>query len=186
MTVGGEGVSLRRMRRSFSVVFLILATGGCVPAEAPGPPGTRTVRAKSSVGDDVSVSLSGKDDAYTMRVDGRDAGKWQKREREWVYSIERPELVVHASGEVAVAGCTTGMRLDHARVVDRTNGSTLYELAGDGTLGGRLGEKYGLSVEPYDGDPTLGFLLILPLIHVIARDSGDATASCTRDPKWPG
>jgi hypothetical protein len=134
----------------------------------------------------VSVSLSGKDDAYVMRVDGREAGTWQKRGNEWVYSIERPELVVHESGEVAVAGCNTGMRLDRARVVDRASGSTLYELDRDGSLGGRLGEKYGLSVEPYDGDPTLGFLLILPLIHVIARDSADATPSCARDPKWPG
>ena len=185
MTVGGEGVSLRRMRRSISLALLMFASGGCVPAEPQGPPGTRTVHAKASTGDDVSVSLSGKDDTYTMRVDGREAGKWQKQAGEWVYSIERPELVVHASGEVAVAGCSTSMRVDHARVVDRANGSTLYELASDGTLGGPIGKKYGLSVEPYDGDPTLGFLLILPLIHVISRD-GDAESSCTRDPQWPG
>lgn len=185
MTGGGGGASLRRMRHFLWLSLLLVGSGGCVPAEPQGPPGTRTMHARSVSGDDVSVSLSGKDDAYTMRVDGREAGKWQKRGSEWVYSIERPELVVHASGEVAVAGCSTGMRIDHARVVDRANGSTLYELARDGTLGGPVGEKYGLRVDPYDGDPTLGYLLVLPLIHVIARD-GNAERSCTRDPRWPG
>lgn len=186
MTDGGEGASLRRMRRLASLSLLVACSGGCVPAEPQGPPGTRTVHARSVTGDDVSVSLSGKDDAYTMRVDGREAGQWSKRAGEWVYSIERPELVVHASGEVAVAGCATSMRIDRSRVVDRADGSTLYELRRDGTLGGPIGKKYGLSIEPYDGDPTLGFLLILPLIHVIARESGDDSTSCARDPKWPG
>lgn len=186
MTDSGEGASLCRMRRLLSLSLLVAWSSGCVPAEPQGPPGTRTVHARSSVGDDVSVSLSGKDDAYTMRVDGRDAGKWQKRGSEWVYSIERPELVVHAGGEVAVAGCSTGMRIDHARVVDRANGSTLYELKRDGALGGPVGEKYGLSIEPYDGDPTLGYLLLLPLIHVIAREGNAEQSGCTRDPQWPG
>jgi hypothetical protein len=172
------------MSRLLSLSLVCVVASACVPPEPQGPPGTRTVHARSKSGDHVSVSLSGKDDAYTLRVDGREAGKWNKRGEEWVYSIQRAELVVHAGGDVAVAGCATSMKLDRAKVIDRANGSTLYELQHDGTLAGPIGEKYGLSVEPYDGDPTLGFLLILPLIHVISRE-GDA-ASCPRDPKWPG
>lgn len=163
---------------------LILVATSCAPAEAPGPPGTRTLRAKSKLGDDVSVTLRGKDDSYVMRVDGRDVGSWQRTGSEWVFTSERPELVLHAGGEVAVLGCRTGMLVDKSRVVNRTDGSTLYQLERDGQLGGPLGEKYGLRLEPYDGDPELGFLLILPLIHVIGRGDADVQG-CVRDPKWP-
>jgi hypothetical protein len=165
-------------------VVLCLVIVGCAPVEAAGPPGSRTVRAQSELGDDVSVSLTGKDDAYVMRVDGRDVGHWQKRGSEWIYASNRPELVLHAGGEVAVAGCRTGMLVNKTRVVDRADGSVLYELSQHGELGGPLGEKYRLRLEPYDGDPQVGFLLILPLIHVIGRGDADISG-CDRDPAWP-
>ncbi len=167
-------------------MLFVLPLVACRPVEAPEPAGTRTIRAHSVAGDDVSVSLTGKDDAYVMKLDGREVGTWQRSGQEWIYGQREPVLVLHAGGEVAIAGCRTQMRVDHSQVVDKQSGTILYRLTPSGELTGELGSHYGLRLEPYPGDPELGFLLILPLIHVIGRGEGSAPPGCSHDPRWPG